>query len=167
MARDYGGVDLPRWRRGQRGLFLRHWISQILLVGGFLVFAALPTAFAISGGFHSDKPNFETQAPGPPCREIGEAEFDRGWNDPPHRFSFGAATFARRRGDADCTARAPGGVGPAFATCNFDAPWAIAATFDGKTRWWSVAGGYSATVDARRSGLTCRVTGKFHYYPGT
>lgn len=165
MAKDYGGVDRPRWKAGQRGLFLRHWISQILLVAGFIVFASLPTAFALSGGFHSDKPDFDPKALGPACREITEAEFNKGWKKPPQRFHFGDATFDRRRGDADCTTRAPGGIGPPYATCSFTAPFEVAVVFEGARKWWDVGAGNSATVDARRSGLTCRVTGRFYYKP--
>jgi hypothetical protein len=156
MVRDYGGVERPRWRGGQRGLFIRHWTSQILLVGGFLVFASLPAAFALSGGFHSDRPDFNAKATGTPCRPITEAQFMRGWKQPPRRFQFGAA---------DCSAREPGGPGPAFATCSFNAPFEVAVDFDGRKAWYDVGAGNSAVVDARRAGLTCRVTGRFDDKP--
>lgn len=165
MARDYGGVDRPRWRPRQRLLFLRYWISHILLVAGFIVFASLPTAFALSGGFHSDKPDFDPKALGPACRQISEAEFDRGWKKPPKRFHFGDAAFDRRRGDADCITRAPGGIGPPYATCSFEAPVEVAVNFGGRKAWWDVGVGNNAVVDARREGFTCRVTGRFRFKP--
>jgi hypothetical protein len=142
-------------------IFLRHWTGEILLVAGFIVFASLPTAFALSGGFHSEDDGPKPNAAGPPCRPISKAEFDRGWKKRPQRFQFGDAVFERRRGDAHCTTRAPGGLGPPYATCEFTAPVEVAVTFQGHVARYDVGVGNSAWVDARRQGLRCVVTGRF------
>jgi hypothetical protein len=160
MTRDFGGVDRPGWRPGQRGLFLRHWLGEILLVAGLLVFASLPTALVLSGSFHADTRPARVTG-GRACRAISEAAYDRGWKKPPQRFHFGGATFERRRGGADCFSRAPGGLGPAFATCTFDAPVEVFVAFEGRRAWYDVGVGATAVVDARRQGLNCVVNGRY------
>jgi hypothetical protein len=160
MARDFGASTRPRWRPGQRGLFLRHWLGEILLVAGFLVFASLPTALALSGSFHADTQPAKV-AGGRSCRSISKAEYDRGWKRLPQRFHFGGATFERRRGDADCFTRMPGGLGPPYATCTFTTPVEVFVEFEGRRAWYDVGVGNSAVVDARRQGLNCIVNGRY------
>lgn len=164
MARDFGGLDCPTWRRGRRGLFLRYWLGNILLVGGFAAFAAFPTAFALSGGFHSYVP-VRLSKDGPPCREITKAEFERGWTEQPRTFTFGGATFARRRGDADCTAHTDPLSRPSV-VCAFDTPVAVAVAGFGHAAWFDVQPGRSASVEADGRGARCKITGVFRLYAG-
>jgi hypothetical protein len=159
MARDFGG-GRPRWRRGERLGFLRDRLGAILLVAGFLVFASLPTAFALSGSFHDDTGPVKASG-GRPCRVISRAEFERGWREPPHSFNFAGATFERRRGDVECSARQPGGLGKPYVACAFDAPYQVAVAAMGRQGWFEVGAGNMAVVEARIEGLRCTVTGRY------
>jgi len=160
MTRDFGGDGRPRWRRGERGLFIRDRAGAILSMAGFLIFASLPTAFALSGSFHSGASPVQAQAERP-CRAITKAEFERGWREAPHSFTFSGVTFERRRGDVECAARKPGGLGKPFVACAFDAPYQVAVAGAGRQAWFEVGAGNMAVVEARREGLRCKVTGRY------
>jgi hypothetical protein len=159
MARDFGGLDRPRWRPGQRGAFVWAMASRVGLLGGFLIFASLPSLLAISSG-GPDRGPAKASAFTRPCRPITRAEFERGWTEAPRSFTFEGVTFARRRGDADCQGRRAGlgkGYRPA---CEFDVPYQLAVTAGGVTSYFAVPPGEAASVETKPGIVRCEVTGR-------
>ena len=166
MAQDYGGEGRPGWRRGQRLLFLRWAVGHAGLIAGFLLFASLPTAMAVSLGDPNGDPVPKAQG-GPACRTISKAQFFRGWNADPRTIRFQGVAFSRRRGDAFCGMGHDGRFGAGFPVCEFDAPVELAVAGGGRESYFDVGPGYTAVVEARAAGPRCVITGLFHYYPGT
>lgn len=160
MARDFGSLERPRWRPGQRGAFVWWIAGHVGLLVGFLIFAILPTFVAIS----PIGPDLASRKPPPfatfPCRPISQAEFERGWTEPPRSFTFEGVTFARRRGDADCQGRRARGAKAYHPVCEFDVPYQLAVTAAGPTAYFAVPLGETATVEAKAGQVRCEVTGR-------
>lgn len=166
MVRDFGGATPPTWRQGQRLAVLRLWGGQAFLAVALLLIATLPVAMPLS---LEQTVILGHRRPPPPraCRTISAAEFDRGWKGEAHSFSFSGATFARRRGDADCTARKHGLfglMGAIYPTCRFDVPFALAVTRGERTSYFAVPPGSTAVVEAAPDGTRCKVTGRYDIY---
>jgi hypothetical protein len=159
MARDFGDLDRPRWRPGQRGAFVWAMASRVGLLGGFLIFASLPSLLAISSGGPSRRPAL-APAFAPPCRPITRAEFERAWTEPPRSFTFEGVTFARRRGDADCQGRRAGLAEAYRPVCQFDVPYQLAVTVGGLTAYFAVPPGDAASVEAKPGLVRCSVMGR-------
>jgi len=166
MVRDFGGAARPTWRKGQRLAVLRLWGGQLFLLAALLLIATLPIAMPLS--LEQTRIWGHGRAPPPrACRTITAAEFDRGWHDEARTFSFSGVTFARRRGDADCSAAKHGlfgVIGAIYPTCRFDVPFALAVTNGGETRYFAVPPGETAVVEAAPSETRCKVTGHFDIY---
>src|SRR4051812_30698722 len=164
MVRDFGAADRPRWRSGQRLAFARDVGGKLFLVTALLLIGTLPVAMPLS---LEQTRIWGHGRPPPPraCRTITAADFDRGWHDEARTFTFSGVTFARRRGDADCTSRKHGlfgVVGAIYPTCRFDVPFALAVTRDGgETRYFAVPPGETAVVEAAPDETRCKVTGHF------
>ena len=168
MVTDFGASTRPSWRRGQRWAVARSVGGKPALVVGLLLIASLPTAIPISIEQMNVDKGPSSNPVGKPCRPISEALFNRGWTAPPRTFAFVGATFARRRGDADCSAGRHGLfglVGPVYPVCEFDAPVELAVTSGGRSAWFDVRPGYTAVVEARPDGARCTITGLFQFYP--
>jgi hypothetical protein len=166
MATDFGDQGRPAWRRGQR-LAFAGWVGvRIGLAAGFLLFASLPTAIAVSLGDPNGDPVPKAEG-GPACRRISKAQFFRGWNADPRTIRFQDVAFSRRRGDAFCGMGHDGGFGAHYPVCEFDAPVELAVASGGRDSYFDIGPGYTAVVEVRPTGPRCVVTGRFHYYPGT
>jgi hypothetical protein len=167
MVRDFGGREEPRWRKGQRYAYLRQRTGQGVLLFALVLMGLLPIAMPES----LDEMNIVGRKPGSPigkpCKPIDEARFNRGWGGRPSTFSFSGVTFARRRGDADCSAGKHGlfGVlGAIYPTCRFDVPYQLAVTSGVGTRYYDVPPGYTAVVKAAPDETVCTVTERFDLY---
>lgn len=166
MVRDFGGREEPRWRKGQRYAYLRQRTGQGVLLFALVLMGLLPVAMPLSleqMNVIGHRPKADSGS----CRPISEAEFNRGWTEDPRVFSFSGATFARRRGDADCSAGKHGlfGVmGAIYPTCRFDVPYQLGVTNGGQTRYYAVPPGYTAVVKAAPDGTVCTVTERFDLY---
>lgn len=160
MARDFGGKERPRWRRGERLLFVRWLAGYAMMAAAFVLFAALPTSMVLSLG---PPPGQAAPAPqgGPDCRPIPKAKFLQGWTEAPHVIRFQGAAFARRRGDIFCGVRRDGLFGARFPVCELDAPVQLGVTVDGHESYWDVSPGVTAVVEARPAGPRCVVTGRY------
>lgn len=128
MARDFGGEARPAWRPSRRLAFMTYHGARGGLLVGFLMFAVLPTAVAIS----PIGPELlgEKHRPIAPrrCQAITASAFNQGWKDRPRRFTFLGATFARRRGDADCQGHKAVFGNVWWPVCEFDVPFQLAIT---------------------------------------
>ena len=162
MVRDYG--IRPAAPRGG-------WIRRIAragmvvgVAGPILTLAAIPTLIGLAA--NAPDPNDPVRAAaGVACRAVSQADFERGWRDPPRAFVFQGARFARRRGDADCSVLHEGPVGRSYPACRFDAPAALAVTVAGRSAYYDIGPGLTAEVEARPGGVRCVVTGR-HRLPG-
>ena len=165
MARDFGGRRAPSPRKG-RVVSLVRSIGMAVGVGGpILTLAMIPTLIGVAAGA-PDPDNPRRGARGEACREVSLAAVYRGWRDPPRRFVFQGAAFARRRGDADCTVLHDGPFGPPYPACRLTAPAAIAVTAHGRSVYFDIGPGLTAEVEARPSGVRCVVTGKHQLEAG-
>jgi hypothetical protein len=160
MARDFGGKGRPRWRRGERLLFLYWAAGYAGLIAAFVLFAALPTTMALSLGNPNGDPPPKAEG-GPRCRSISKARFLQGWKEDPHVIHFQGVAFARRRGDIFCGVRREGLMGKRFPVCELDAPVQLGVTLAGRETYWDVTPGYTAVVEARPDGPRCVVTGRY------
>jgi hypothetical protein len=166
MVRDFGGRDAPRWRKGQRYAFLRQRTAQGVLLFALVLMGLLPIAMPASLEQTIILGHHATADQGP-CRPITEAAFNRGWKDEPYVFTFSGVTFARRRGDADCTSQKHGlfgVVGAIWPTCSFDTPYQVAVTRGGRTDYFAVPPGYEAKIAAAPEGPRCVVTHRYDIY---
>jgi hypothetical protein len=166
MARDYGGADPPRWRKGERLAYARGVGGKVFLGVALLLIASLPIAMPASldqtviwGHRKPPKPTA--------CPTITPADFDRGWKEDARTFTFSGVTFARRRGDVDCLASKHGlfGVmGAIYPVCRFNAPFALKVSNSGGTRYFAVPGGYTAEVAAAPDDIRCKVLRRHDIY---
>lgn len=166
MARDFGAKERPRWRPGDRWASVRFVAARAALIAGFLVFASLPTMFAMSMGSPPDPDEMPKTIVGQPCPTITQAKFYRGYREAPKTFVFLHATFTRRRGHADCRGRSDQ-LASHYPVCEFNAPVELAVTLDGKHYWYDVGPGYTAIVEARPTGPRCTITGRFNLMLGS
>ena len=132
MVRDYGTRAAPRGpRAGWIGGVSRAAMA-VGVAGPILALAAIPTLIGLAANA-PDPDDPVRAAAGVPCRAVSQAEFERGWRDPPRAFLYRGARFARRRGDADCAVLRAGPVGQSYPACRFDAPAALAVTVAGRS----------------------------------
>ncbi|HSV03838.1 MAG TPA: hypothetical protein VLI41_11610 [Phenylobacterium sp.] len=165
MARDLGDRRAPSRRKG-RALALIARLGMAVGVGGpILTLAVIPTLIGVAAGA-PDPDNPKRGATGAPCRPVSQAEFERGWKDPPRTFVFQGAAFSRRRGDADCTVLHAGPLGPPYPACRFTTPAAVGVRAAGKAAYFDIGPGLTAEVEARPSGVRCVVTGRHRLYAG-
>src|SRR5512146_1757048 len=159
MVRDYG---VRASSVGSRGRWLRRVMRfgmAVGVVGPILALASIPTLIGVAAD--APDPDDPTRgAVGEPCRAVSEADFERGWRDPPRTFVFQRAAFARRRGDADCTVLHDGPLERPYPACRFDAPAALAVTAGGRSAYFDIGPGLTAEVEVRPAGVRCVVTGK-------
>jgi len=166
MVRDFGGREEPRWRKGQRYAYLRQRTGQAVLVFALVLMGVLPVAMPES----LEEMNIVGRPGSPigkPCKPIDEAMFNRGWGGRPSTFSFSGVTFARRRGDADCSAGKHGlfgVIGAIYPTCRFDVPYQLGVVNGGRTDYYAVPPGYTAVVRAPPEGTRCIVTGRYDMF---
>jgi hypothetical protein len=161
MTRDFGGRDRPTWRAGQRLAFVTQAGRRAGLLIAFVIFAALPSLIAVSP-IGADLPPLPHRPFSPrPCRPIDLAAFNRGWTDDPRIFRFEGVTFARHRGDADCTGRKGRGDAAYWPSCDFDAPFQVAVLQGRSTAYFAVPPGFTARVEVRPGAIRCTVTSTF------
>ena len=162
MARDFGGGGRPRWRRGERLLFLR-WLGGYAVMATVIVlFAALPTTMSLSLG---EPPSQADAAPKdkPACRPISKEKFLQGWKKDARVIHFQGVGFARHRGNISCGVRRDGLFGNYFPVCELNAPVQLGVIVEGRETYWDVTPGYTAVVEGRADGPRCVISGRYSF----